>query len=99
MTDFEGLIHRLSEARVQFVVIGGFAGTLHGSPRVTVDLDLVYARDADNLQRLARALAPLSPYLRGAPPGLPFRLDAATATGVSAGRTPRLKPPRYNSAS
>ena len=29
-------------------------------------------RDADS------ALEPLSPYLRGAPPGLPFRLDAQT---------------------
>lgn len=28
--------------------------------------------------RLLRALAPFAPYLRGAPPGLPFRLDAQT---------------------
>ena len=47
-----------------------------GSPRTTVDL--VYARDDRNLERLARALEPLSPYLRGAPPGLPFRLDVPT---------------------
>lgn len=32
----------------------------------------------DNIERLAAALAPLHPYLRGAPAGLPFRLDAAT---------------------
>ena len=78
MTDFEGLIHRLRGADVQFVLIGGFAGTVLGSPRITVDLDIVYARDAANLTRLARALEPLSPYLRGAAPGLPFRLDAET---------------------
>ena len=71
MTDFEGLIRRLHEADVRFVLIGGFAGTVLGSPRITVDLDIVYARDVDNLERLASALAPLSPYLRGAPPGLP----------------------------
>jgi hypothetical protein len=78
MTDFEALIRRLGSADVRFVLIGGFAGTVLGSPRITVDLDIVYARDADNLARLAGALEPLSPYLRGAPPGLPFRLDPAT---------------------
>lgn len=78
MTDFEALIRRLGALEVRFIVVGGFAGTILGSPRITVDLDIVYARDADNLDRLARALAPLGPYLRGAPPGLPFRLDVAT---------------------
>lgn len=78
MTDFEGLIRRLRGADVWFVLVGGFAATVLGSPRITVDLDIVYARDADNLARLAGALEPLSPYLRGAPAGLPFRLDAST---------------------
>ena len=78
MTDFDGLITRLCGADVRFVLVGGFAGTLLGSPRITIDLDIVYARDADNLNRLVRALEPLSPYLRGAPRGLPFRLDVPT---------------------
>jgi hypothetical protein len=43
-----------------------------------VDLDVVYRRTADNLQRLAAGLAPIHPYLREAPPGLPFVLDVAT---------------------
>jgi hypothetical protein len=38
----------------------------------------VYARSTANLERLQKTLASLSPYLRGAPPGLPFRLDVAT---------------------
>lgn len=80
MTDFKGLIRRLRAADVRFVLIGGFACTVHGSPRITVDLDIVYARDAKNLARLVEALAPLSPYLRGAPAGLPFRLDGPTLT-------------------
>ena len=78
MTDFEGLIRRLRDMDVRFVIVGGFAGVVVGSPRVTVDLHVVYARDADNLARLTLALEPLSPYLRGAPPGLPFRLDVPT---------------------
>jgi predicted nucleotidyltransferase len=78
VTDFEGLIRRLREADVRFIIVGGFAGTVLGSPRTTVDLDIVYARDSGNLERLAGALGRLSPYLRGAPPGLPFRLDVPT---------------------
>ena len=78
MTDFEALIHGLDAEQVRYVLIGGFAGTVLGSPRVTVDLDVVYARDDDNLERLVHALSPLSPYLRGAPPGLPFVLDVPT---------------------
>jgi hypothetical protein len=78
VTDFGGLLRALAAADVRFVLVGGFAGTVLGSPRVTVDLDVVYARDRANLERLAAALAPLRPYLRGAPPGLPFRLDVDT---------------------
>lgn len=78
MTDFEALIRRLAAADVRFVLIGGFAAAVLGSPRTTVDLDVAYARDEENLARLAAALEPLLPKLRGAPPGLPFVLDAAT---------------------
>lgn len=78
MTDFEALVRRLRGQDVRFVIVGGFAGTILGSPRVTIDLDIVYARDAGNLARIVRALEPLSPYLRGAPPGLPYRLDVPT---------------------
>ena len=43
-----------------------------------MDVDVVYDRSRQNLERLASALAPYEPYLRGAPRGLPFRLDAET---------------------
>jgi len=76
--DFKTLILRLTDHGVRFIVVGGFAATVHGAIRLTTDLDIVYARDSDNLERLARAVADLSPYPRGAPPGLPFRLEAAT---------------------
>jgi hypothetical protein len=78
VTDFARLLRALADGRVEFVVIGGMAATLHGSAHVTVDLDIVYRRSSQNIVRLAEALAPLSPYLRGAPPGLPFRFDSAT---------------------
>lgn len=77
-TDFEGLLRALSTGGVEFIVIGGVAGKAHGSPRLTVDLDVVYARSPENVRRLTAALAPLEPYLRGAPRGLPFRFDPET---------------------
>ena len=78
MTDFGGLLRVLTEGGVDFIIVGGFAATLHGSSTPTRDLDLVYSRQGQNLDRLVRVLAPRSPYLRGAPPGLPFRWDRRT---------------------
>jgi predicted nucleotidyltransferase len=61
---------------VEFLVIGGQAEWLMGSPRLTFDVDLCYKRSADNLERLAKALREIKPTLRGAPPDLPFIIDA-----------------------
>lgn len=84
MTDFGALFKALADSEIRFVLVGGVAATLHGSARLTQDVDIVYARDPENLSRLARALAPLRPYLRGAPAGLPFRLDEMTlAAGLN----------------
>ena len=58
------------------MMIGGFAGRLHGSPTVTNDLDVCVARDDANLERLAAALQELRAQLRGAPDDVPFVLDA-----------------------
>ena len=78
MTDFRRLIEILSTAEVDYILVGGVAATVHGSVRLTVDVDIVYARDRGNLTRLVRALNKYEPYLRGAPPGLPFELDVDT---------------------
>ena len=80
-TDFPGLIRVLAAARVEFIVIGGVAANIHGSAHLTFDLDVLYRRTPENLTRVAAALTPLTPYLRGAPPGLPFQLDTATSLG------------------
>ena len=78
MTDFEEQLRTLGAAGVDFIVVGGVAAVAHGSVRLTQDLDVVYSRTPENLRRLVVALAPCAPYLRGAPPGLPFRWDEAT---------------------
>ncbi len=78
MIDFPKLLRLLTEQQVEFIVIGGVAAVIHGSGRLTQDLDIVYQRSPENLTRLTRALAEQSPYLRGAPPGLPFQWSEAT---------------------
>ncbi|HZM69895.1 MAG TPA: hypothetical protein VFB95_05930 [Candidatus Cryosericum sp.] len=78
MTALEELLGALQQGKVEYVVVGGVAAVAHGSARLTQDLDIVYARSPENIRRLASALAPYKPCLRGAPRGLPFRLDEPT---------------------
>ncbi len=78
MTDFEKIVRLFSEAGIECVIVGGLAATVHGSARLTQDVDFVYARNRTNIGRLVAALQPCSPYLRGAPPGLPFDWSEAT---------------------
>ncbi len=78
MTDFAGLIHALVDGGVECILIGGVAATVHGSARLTRDVDVVHSRRPDNLGRVVAALGPFQPYLRGAPRGLPFRWDDDT---------------------
>ncbi len=78
MTQFERILETLAKAQVEFILIGGVAATVHGSARLTNDVDVVYRRSPENLARIVAALVPSEPYLRGAPPGLPFRWDAET---------------------
>ena len=78
MTDFEALLASLDDGDVAFIIIGGLAATIHGSSRLTQDIDIVYERSDENIERLVRALAPHDPYLRGTPRGLPFEWSAET---------------------
>lgn len=75
---FLNLLKSLAEHNVEYILIGGMAGVLHGSARLTQDMDILYRRTPENIQRLVDALAPYRPYLRDAPKGLPFIWDART---------------------
>jgi hypothetical protein len=72
------ILRVLDRHGVGFVLIGGIAARLHGSPSVTVDLDICYDRSPDNLERLAAALVELGAKLRGVDDEVPFLLDART---------------------
>lgn len=78
MTDFNALLRLLVENEVEFIIVGGAAATAHGSARLTFDLDIVYKRGNANIARIVNALKPIQPYLRGAPPGLPFDWSVET---------------------
>lgn len=68
----------LARHEVRFVVIGGIAASLQGSTTITNDFDICYARDQENLARLAAALKELEATLRGAREPVSFLLDART---------------------
>ena len=58
-----GALKVLLEHRVDFVLIGGLAARLHGSPTVTDDLDVCHSKERSNLEALARALNEMHAYL------------------------------------
>ena len=72
------VLRLLNRHEVRYVLIGGLAAILHGSPTLTRDIHICHARDNVNLVRLADALREVNARLRGAPAGLPFRLYAKT---------------------
>lgn len=78
MTRFDEFLKVLGRYEVRFILIGGVAAVAHGAARLTQDIDVLYCREPDNLERLVAALAAYEPYPRGAPPGLPFLWDAQT---------------------
>src|SRR5260370_40671260 len=78
MTNVIRAVQVLADAHVEFVIIGGWSAILHGASHVTNDLDFCFARNPENLRRLASALAPYHPRLRDLPADLPFVWDAAT---------------------
>ena len=80
--DPEPILRALVQRGVDFVVIGGIAAVLHGSARLTYDLDLCFAPDAANLSALGDVLVALGARLRGVDDAVPFVPDAATLRRV-----------------
>src|SRR5579859_5748900 len=70
------ILRRLTARGVDFVVIGGIAAVLHGSPQATYDLDICYATDRGNLEALGDVLVDLGARLKGIDGQVPFVPDA-----------------------
>ncbi|HEY7816029.1 MAG TPA: hypothetical protein VIC62_22480 [Nakamurella sp.] len=82
--DLAGLLRSLDRHRVAYVMIGGLAAVIHGSPFPTQDLDITPATGPDNLARLSTALTDLDTKIRaeGVPDGLPIAHDAESLAAV-----------------
>jgi hypothetical protein len=80
----ERMLKTLQDHGVRFVVIGGFAAVIHGSPYVTFDIDVVPSRDRANLDRLSSALKQMHArvWTASEPEGIPFEHDAASIAEV-----------------
>jgi predicted nucleotidyltransferase len=72
MKTLNDLLKILSESDIEFVVVGGFAGVLHGSTLVTRDLDLCTVLTPENIERLRQVLKDFHPKHRMTPSKLPF---------------------------
>lgn len=75
-SDFLNLLARINKAGVDFVVIGGFAGVIHGCTLVTQDIDICCDFSCSNLFRLQQAIADLGPVHRMTPKKLRLELTA-----------------------
>ena len=79
LLDIEVILQAFADHGVDFVLVGGVAAQLHGSPLTTEDVDLTPSADAANLQRCAAALTALGSQWRvpglteGFPPPVPLR--------------------------
>jgi hypothetical protein len=74
----EKLLRHLVEGGVDFVVVGGVAVVIQSTPRFTGDLDISYALDHENLDRLGGVLTKLGARLRMTDEDLPFIPDGRT---------------------
>jgi hypothetical protein len=63
--DFFSILEALSQYKVDFIIVGGVCGVLHGAPVTTFDLGIVHSRTQENLFRLLSALQELEAYYRG----------------------------------
>jgi hypothetical protein len=61
---FREILNALSEHEIECIIVGGVALILHGSTRMTFDIDILLCRTRENVRRLLEAIEPLGPKLR-----------------------------------
>lgn len=79
------LLTQLGRSGVDFILVGGLAAVAQGAPVTTFDVDIVHARDADNVARLVAFLEGINARYRGRPANAPLgpSADALRTTGHS----------------
>jgi hypothetical protein len=78
-SNFPNLLLRLADAGVHFVIVGGYAGVVHGCTYMTQDVDICCDFSPDNLLALQWALADLHPVHRMTPGRKPLEVMVANA--------------------
>jgi len=63
--DFKDLLEAFIKEKVRFLIVGGYAVIRHSEPRYTKDLDLWVSSDAENADRVFRALTEFGAPLDG----------------------------------
>lgn len=71
----KALLQRLLEQKVEFVVVGGVCGVLHGVALVTLDLDICCRFSPDNLRRIESAVRDVHARHRLTVDRLPLQLS------------------------
>lgn len=79
MSDFRNLLQRLVDAHVDFVIVGGYAGVVHGCTYVTQDVDICCDFSPTDLLTLQQALADAHPVHRMTPSRKPLELTPENA--------------------
>ena len=82
MPSLESLIERLVQARVEFVVVGGYAAVAHGVSLLTQDIDICCRFTPENLLKLRDSISDLHPIHRMTPKRLALNLTAINCAGL-----------------
>jgi len=54
--DFKDFINFLNKNNVEYLLVGGWAVTFHGNPRLTGDIDFLISSKNDNIDKLKKAM-------------------------------------------
>ena len=82
MNELKKILELLADNEVPFVLVGGFAAVVHGSPQLTRDLDLCISFDLEQLKKIRTVLLPYHPKHRMTSEKLPFAEHPKDLTGL-----------------
>ncbi len=63
-TNLSDLLKSLSEAGIEFIVVGGLAAVIQGAPVTTMDLDIVHHQHEENIRKLMKFLKRIGAHYR-----------------------------------
>ena len=81
-TDYDSLLERLANNGVDFVIVGGFAGVVHGCTYLTQDIDICCDFSSTNLLALQNAISDLDPVHRMTPKRVSLNLTEESCAGL-----------------